>query len=529
MNLTLHIIKKDIVRLKWFIALWVLVLVVYGVGAYLTADMSLKHWWELSKAVSNFEWILIAMIFLIPSLVLHSEPLVGNNSDWLTRPIPRKSLLFAKCTLFVGVILLLVVTVVVVLAAQDLLFANVVTGKILYSPLFSRALIVVLAVSLLIASVTSSLQSYLISTVSACMIYLFGEILFAILTGTLHVEETRPSDLSLLLQMVGSVGILVCLLIWQFLRRKPICISICAGILFFITPILSEFVNRATPFQANEVKVHESIISESEASFSVVSPKISRAYENDAGVSTRSIKAEFRLEHVPAAIHLGYVRGQTELSQEGLNKLTTETHFWYDLNEEGEISANLPNLRFLNYDNGEDKPLSRRDELVHFRDANMNTYQGKLSKLKTSLHVDASRPKVIAEIPLRQGCVWKEMRKMIYISRLDVEVDKVSLRLRTRDVLSYLRFLVVNQTQGQALFIRRNSIDLAFPRLLGSTGLSERSLSTSKRKNETWHLTREWLKDAKLYVITYENLGYIERSYSDDNFVVTEVEDEPLM
>lgn len=99
MNLTWHIVKKDLRALRWPLGLWLLVIVAkLGVGvALLTADGSLgKDWFlrmdALSKILSGLECVL----FVLVAAIIQEDSLVGTTAFWMTRPISGARLLRAK-------------------------------------------------------------------------------------------------------------------------------------------------------------------------------------------------------------------------------------------------------------------------------------------------------------------------------------------------------------------------------------------------------------------------------------------------
>jgi hypothetical protein len=99
MNLTWHIVKKDLRALRWPILLWLLVIVTkLGIGvALLTADGSEGPEWfrrldMFAKLISGIE----AICFVFMAALIHEDLLVGTTAFWMTRPISGGRLLRAK-------------------------------------------------------------------------------------------------------------------------------------------------------------------------------------------------------------------------------------------------------------------------------------------------------------------------------------------------------------------------------------------------------------------------------------------------
>ncbi|MBL9219250.1 MAG: hypothetical protein JNG82_12215 [Opitutaceae bacterium] len=99
MNLTWHIVKKDLRALKWPLLVWALIVAFkLGVGAtLLTADGTEDQEWFLrlnllAKLLAGLE----GMCFVLVAALIHEDRLVGTTAFWMTRPISGARLLGAK-------------------------------------------------------------------------------------------------------------------------------------------------------------------------------------------------------------------------------------------------------------------------------------------------------------------------------------------------------------------------------------------------------------------------------------------------
>ncbi len=99
MNLTWHIVKKDLRALKWPLALWTLLIATkLGLGvALLTADGTEGQSWFIrmdgfSKVLAGLECI----SFVLVAALIQEDLLVGTTAFWVTRPISGARLLRAK-------------------------------------------------------------------------------------------------------------------------------------------------------------------------------------------------------------------------------------------------------------------------------------------------------------------------------------------------------------------------------------------------------------------------------------------------
>lgn len=99
MNLTWHIIKKDLRALQWPLLLWIALIVAkLGVGvALLNADGTEGFDWfnkmdALAKVLSAFEFV----SFVLTAAIIQQDLMVGTTAFWMTRPISGARLLRAK-------------------------------------------------------------------------------------------------------------------------------------------------------------------------------------------------------------------------------------------------------------------------------------------------------------------------------------------------------------------------------------------------------------------------------------------------
>jgi hypothetical protein len=99
MNLTWHIVKKDLRALRWPLALWIFVIIAkLGIGVVLlNADGTEGVEWfnkmdALAKILGTFEFV----SFVLTAALVQQDLLVGTTAFWMTRPISGGRLLCAK-------------------------------------------------------------------------------------------------------------------------------------------------------------------------------------------------------------------------------------------------------------------------------------------------------------------------------------------------------------------------------------------------------------------------------------------------
>lgn len=109
MNLTLHIVRKDLVRMRVWIALWAgLLLAPIVIGAWFIAHNPFTEAeWSLPNAIAILTGIQVIVAYLLTILVFQEDGVVGTTQFWLTRPVSRGRMLVAKAisaTMIVGLV-----------------------------------------------------------------------------------------------------------------------------------------------------------------------------------------------------------------------------------------------------------------------------------------------------------------------------------------------------------------------------------------------------------------------------------------
>jgi|GEM_PF-3584154 len=539
MNLIWHIIKKDMFRLRWFILLWLIVIALYGVFASMTVDMDSARWSERLASVGLLEYVIYAFIFMMPPLVIQLEPLVGSHYDWLTRPIPRVSLFYAKMILMLAMLTPLALAIACATFVHES-FVDVLVGWRYFLPHLSLAF--PLALILVMASVTRSFKQYFISAI--CFM-----VILAIISSTVYKPmlesslrgdfiPTKPIDDMVLDFLLFSLSaLLVSLVFYQFMKRRHFYVVICSGLLLSTAPVVSVLASSLTDIPAD--KVPESIISQEQAKLSIVSPKIARGYGGNEIDSMRYIQADIRLEQTPANLSLGSAQGVNYFSSSvvGTTKVKANILFKTDKFEPDKrvaIAGVLSDIDFLNSSSTSVTETTGHGSFKFFQNRDIDTYLNKVSTLKTALYVWVERPKIIAKIPLKEGSLWKDGIESLRISGIHAGAKNLSVKLQTRNIFRHggidnMDIAVVNESRKEGLLLGkfvgyRPSRLSPFLMFLDSLWISEHR--AKKQDDENWQLTPDWLKDAKVYIITYEELGYIERSASYENFLLTEANDD---
>jgi len=107
MSELLHILRKDLRRLRWPLIAWVLIVIGRMIVATTGAAVAFGDI-GLQLAMNNLSVLVtvidLLMLALLVSWLVHDEPLVGVDAFWLTRPVDPLRLMAAKL-LFAAVFL----------------------------------------------------------------------------------------------------------------------------------------------------------------------------------------------------------------------------------------------------------------------------------------------------------------------------------------------------------------------------------------------------------------------------------------
>jgi hypothetical protein len=104
MNLMLHVMGKDLRRLRAWLAVWIgLLFLKFGVGFYLVLWSDQESSGALRRLFNNWASGMqaltvldVALTFLIATLLVHEDSVLGSNRFWMTKPLSGKRLLGAK-------------------------------------------------------------------------------------------------------------------------------------------------------------------------------------------------------------------------------------------------------------------------------------------------------------------------------------------------------------------------------------------------------------------------------------------------
>jgi len=259
-NLTTHLLKKDIRRSRGLLIAWLLLLILQGVlvsssanpGAFVvqTVDPMISRMVPLFKA--------LLLIVIVP-FVVQDDPLVGTTAFWLTRPISRGTLLRTKA-LYAAVVLVLptLAVEIIVLAANGITLHDLALAvpEILLGQI---ELIVIIAI---VAAVTPTFGKY--ANAGAVGVIIWAPVMLAVFFGrAVNLSLAKSSSVAAGLVTISVFGGVVA---HQYLSGRTFrsIIAGCAGIVaifavqfFWTWDFLSVPVrkNGVPPFDVSALKV----------------------------------------------------------------------------------------------------------------------------------------------------------------------------------------------------------------------------------------------------------------------------------
>jgi hypothetical protein len=265
MNLITHLVKTDIRRSRGLLLVWLLLLALQGLLASFGMNPGDRGAQVFFALISQY-MPQLEMLFLVVfvSFVILGDPLVGTTGFWLTRPIPRSTLLQSKA-LFAAVVIVLPAVLVeaVVFAANGMTphYIALVVPDIILEKL---TLILVVAS---IAALTPTFGRFAI-VAAAIVVALFAEELVAswmrfFTSGSQDLSLIRSRDVATCLWIIFGAGAVVA---HQYLTRRTVR-SIVAAVIVgaatipaqhlwawdFMAPAMPK--NGVLPFDVSAVKI----------------------------------------------------------------------------------------------------------------------------------------------------------------------------------------------------------------------------------------------------------------------------------
>ncbi|MBI5381273.1 MAG: hypothetical protein HZA31_05175 [Opitutae bacterium] len=247
MNLTWHIIKKDALRMRWALLLWVLLLVGEVALNWLLLSPSVidPEGVERLKVTMQFSTLIGTVVtYLMVAAWVLEEPLVGTDMFWVTRPISGGRLLGAK-----------VLGILLVFGGMSLAvrlpwvwycgFDVAQIGRFALTNTLSLSAYSLVAMA--VASLTGKSSRFLLGTL---LMLLTG---FVILSLQIYQRGDRLNEAVLsgrfLLASLLATGGCIAVVVWMYLKRRlPAACVMMGGAVWLIVLIMT-----CAPWTQNEL------------------------------------------------------------------------------------------------------------------------------------------------------------------------------------------------------------------------------------------------------------------------------------
>jgi hypothetical protein len=412
-----YLFKKDLIRLKWILICWLLLLGVQcflGIsGARLAADN-----FGLQIIIPELQMLIgfmqgIMLIIIIP-LLIQDEPLVGTTGFWFTRPIGRKDLFITKTWFVLGVlILLLVAAAVIVFAANHFMLRHI----LLAIPQIVMEKLAFMMPFILLASITPKFSryamagiiifaAYIVMMIAGTFMNILCKFSFSLFT---NLEAWKDYTLGLSVDVVKDIFIIAAgtfLAFYQYARRKAKRTVALAVAAFIIMLLINRFwsIDFLKPTESKPIEQ----IAASQIKLSIDTNQISIA---DA---PRYSKNEEREKIVTAAVTISGLRPDEFAiitSLESRIKIPDRSDIISSAvstrsNENianakfmGPIRAALPNAKLVN-------PFATQveyQEIFRHNDQTLNFLKSHAGTYSVEARFDIYKYQLATEAPLRQG------------------------------------------------------------------------------------------------------------------------------
>jgi hypothetical protein len=554
MNLIIHQLRKDLLRTRWLILLWCLVLVLRFALVGANNDPSDNAWQITYQLLTTLTTLLDALLILvIVPLVIQQEPLLGTTAFWLTRPLSR-STLFASKTLFVSVLLILPIVV-----QSTVLLANGVTLRevALSIPwLLITQLCWIVSVAV-VAVLTPSFGRFAIGMVIYLIILFVLTYIFQIarIFGNVNAfMATAPSltDSRSLVSASWTIALGAIVLFAQYLWRKPIlggafAVAALLGPIFieqfwpwnFLKPPVNFVHADAIVPSALTLGLEKHVDAFDSASFRGGLPKKAVQGTIDFGGITDA--GTIKISQVDSSLKTatGVPVPTTEPNQNtvfssSLNRSALETALGVPLINTSVGRGGQQQMQLFTLENAE--YLKVREQPLQYD----GTAHGIIYKYAST-----------AELPLQKGAEFRRGSQRLTLTGILHQPDGVDITAREQDVQlplslrsdqdvvetglgrrGYVAYALVNRKLKQAVMEKQNNFGGMY-RIFSSTGTplihTPLMIGFGPENNNDWPvpIDETWLKDAVLVRLEMVPVAPFTKSFSyaglllDENSIET--------
>ena len=561
MNFVPYVFKKDFIRLKLILLVWLLLIVgqsTLGMGGMkIAADT-----FEFQMILPMLTWLLNALqgmlILVLVPLVIHEDAFVGTTAFWFTRPISRKAMLVTK---LVFIFLLLVA---LPLAAElTVLAANGVNGHhvLLAVPEILLEKIAYITPFLLLAVLTPKISRYALVGVGIFAGYmLFSVVMYVVaifIPGfgkfMYNYDLYHQPSLEASMRVAKDIYIIVlgmALVVHQCITRRTRRTVLWCIVAYLLLIPFSQFWSidfmRVTSSAAAQAAISDSLQLTIDTRHTIINEEM-RYRKEDAREKSISVKAtviglpreQFANLRKLGKARIEFQSGITVKSEYvSPRTLQSASHEKYM----SAIQAALGTPRVVNPFYGE----FTYTEILSLKDVDMIAHKDKTGTYAAEASFDVYRYQRVTELPLAPGAraEFSSQQVIVYdvlenaqgVSVIvgekktnllfDRSVKKKSRYDLSRDMYSNFKtvYVLVNPNRGEA-FLAESGGNLDFDM---SAAYGQQRLQTRAKQFDFTHVTdrqpnlpkidKEWLAGAQLVRLDAVRLGTKKVAVNIENF-----------
>lgn len=485
-----HLVATDVRRFRWPIAGWLILVAAAAaldrIGPGLDPGLVAPAARTL-VLVPQLLWLAVLLLSVVlPALMVQSDPPIGSDAFWMTRPIDPVVLLLAKFVLAGALIVGAPLAAQTVLMAVEGVPVPSLARVLVESALFRLA---ILLASMALASLTRDVGRFVLLVIGAFAAFVLGAVIDSIVTGARSVAlapaipEVRPiADGTYLL--AGLAGLIVAgalTLHLQYRFRSRLRSGVAAAVTGTAAILLAhvwtwpliESVPALPAWAAQPAAVRLSVdlaglaFDELQtARSSTESERLARGRVSIAGIEPGWI-ADLSL--IGASLLLDGT-SHTSFGMEGFEPTLG------DSSEFAFVTAlrDLLGVRWIGLNYDPRVPRSRQPVLFILPDAEFARLSGKTGRYEGRLRVDLTEMAVAARLPAERGRTFTRGAHRIAVLDLRLGEGGATLQIRERDALSILdrtpkgglQYFLVNAAAGEAIEGRVTRSGSEFPPVL---------------------------------------------------------------
>ncbi len=526
MNMILHIFKKDLYRLRAYILCWIPLLIITSfvylskpaTGSYLF-DLILEFFVPLSFLAQ-----LIYMLIVIPQLMFN-DSLNDPSAFWLTRPIPKSSLLLSKL-LFAGFFFVILPTVVTSVILTTCEIPGHYIGALIPEYLLNYTTYTLLAMTL--ASISKNSNQYTSIVLALLFIpYFLERIINSPLSANALNFNIALQDNRWLISIGVQIALFSLLLfyLYQTRNRRRSCGLLIAWVLISLT------ISNSRPFEI--FKNEEGVLSGKKAE------KIAMTIDETDDFITYAVgirRAEDYMELLGSFYYSGLpTNGFGVIQNASYSFETTDQKICESLGgkpapeEYYHINTLQPMLEpyTIVLDSPRDVYV---DKMLRFKEVDAPALGGKFGQYRADALVNFYQYKTFASLPLTAGAAHKEGPVKISILETRPENNECTIVIRSQIVNPRFKrdrtpffddrfiFLLCSPNLKECYPPDPYSLRYFYNDKADSIEIKNLSLLFKSPYRSDHSSSAKWLQNATLLILEAQWLGKANKQVADNNF-----------